>query len=66
MKQEKIKAIIFLVIAGIFLVYAFYSKGDIKSFFSGVIFLVCGFIGFMYLKGDTKKQKKKQKKAVKR
>ncbi len=64
METEKIKGIIFFAIAGIFLLYAFYSGGDIKTFLSVVIFFVCGFIGIMYLKG--KKEEKKKKKKIKR
>ncbi len=60
MKTEKIKAIIFLAIAGVFLLYAFYSGGDIKTFLSVVIFLVCGFMGFMYLKGNKEAKNKKK------
>ncbi|MCX8111479.1 MAG: hypothetical protein N3D15_09580 [Syntrophorhabdaceae bacterium] len=67
MRQQKIKGIISLVIACISLVYVFYSKGDINSFFSAIISLVFGFMGFMYLKGDKKQKKKKTKnKAIKR
>lgn len=60
MKTENIKAIIFFAIAGIFLLYAFYSGGDIKTFLSVVIFFVCGFMGFLYLK-DKKEENKKKK-----
>ncbi|HOV89841.1 MAG TPA: hypothetical protein PKW07_03925 [Syntrophorhabdaceae bacterium] len=60
MKTENIKAIIFFAIAGIFLLYAFYSGGDIKTFLSVVIFFVCGFMGFLYLKGKKEENKKKK------
>lgn len=61
MKREKIKGIIFLVVAAIFFVYIFFSGGDIKSFFAAVFVIVCGFIGIMYIRGDKKQSKKKKR-----
>jgi preprotein translocase subunit SecY len=71
MKATKVKGIILLVIAAVFLfvmVYSLvYSAGDLKVFFSVVIVLVCGGLGIMYLKDDENNEKKRhQKKGVKK
>jgi amino acid permease len=70
MKTTKVKGIILLVIAAVFLfvmVYSLaYSSGDLKVFFSVVIVLVCAGLGIMYLKGDEDSKKKKSKKGVKK
>lgn len=71
MEAIKVKGIILLVIAAVFLfvmVYSLvYSAGDLKVFFSIIIVLVCAGLGIMYLKGDeNNKQKKRQKKGVKK
>jgi hypothetical protein len=52
MKRTRIKPIILLVIAGIFLFLTIYFGGDLRSFFTGVIALVCGLLGVLHLRGD--------------
>lgn len=70
MRATKIKGIILLAIAAVFLflmVYSLmYSAGDLKVFFSIIIVLVCGGLGIMYVRGDENSKKKRPKRGVKR
>jgi formate hydrogenlyase subunit 3/multisubunit Na+/H+ antiporter MnhD subunit len=61
-KRDTVKGIILLVIAAVFLIVLFYSWGDIRSFFSMIIVLVCGGLGILYLMEGRKRPARKSKK----
>ncbi len=70
MNAIKIKGVILLAIAAVFLfimVYSLiYAAGDLKVFFSVVIVLVCTGLGIMYLKDDENRKKKGRQKRLAR
>jgi len=53
-RAVRIKAIILFVVASFFFAYMIYSGGNIASFFSLVIGLVCGLMGVITLREDKK------------
>jgi formate hydrogenlyase subunit 3/multisubunit Na+/H+ antiporter MnhD subunit len=66
MNATRVKGIILLATAAVFLfimVYSLiYAAGELKVFFSIVIVLVCTGLGIMYVKGDDGNKKKRHKK----
>jgi len=61
MREQKIKGLFLLIIALIFLIVFFLTWGDIKSFFSIIIVLVCGGLGILYIKGEQKGTHRKRR-----
>lgn len=57
-----LKGSLFLVAAAFFLGYMIYAGGDIKSFFSLVIGVVCGLVGVTYLWSSGKGKKRSSRK----
>jgi len=60
MDQQRIKGTVLLFVAAIFLVIFFFTFGDIKSFFSIIIVLVCGGLGVLYSVGSGKRKPKRK------
>jgi hypothetical protein len=61
MREQKIKGMVLLTIAGIFLVIFFLTRGDIKSFFSIIIVLVCGGLGILYIMCGEKRMPRRKR-----